>query len=162
MAAICGRVFGVGALARFTSERPPTLARAERWAKLELELPLRAVFSTDLSSIDHRGFVFAPELAYQHENLLQTGTQLKLSIGAKFADEELQDYFYEVDDRFATSTRPAFDADFGYLGSRLQLLASRPFGRRFTAFAGGINPWRIQLRTSREVTFRMRLSCSIV
>ncbi len=114
-----------------------TLARAERWAKLELELPLRAVFSTDLSSIDHRGFVFAPELAYQHENLLQTGTQLKLSIGAKFADEELQDYFYEVDDRFETSTRPAFEADFGYLGSRLQLLASRPFGKRFRAFAGG-------------------------
>lgn len=114
-----------------------TLARAQRWAKVELELPVRAVFSTDLSSVDHRGFVFAPVLAYQHENVLQTGTQLKLSIGAKFADEELQDFFYEVDERFATSTRPAFDADFGYLGSRLQLLASRPFGKRFTAFAAG-------------------------
>ena len=114
-----------------------TLARAQRWAKVELELPVRAVFSTDLSSVDHRGFVFAPELAYQHENVLQTGTQLKLSIGAKFADEELQDYFYEVDERFATSTRPAFDADFGYLGSRLQLLATRPFGKRIRGFAGG-------------------------
>ncbi len=114
-----------------------TLARAKRWAKVELELPLRAVFSTDLSSVDHRGFVFAPELAYQHENVLRTGTQLKLSLGAKFADEELQDYFYEVDERFATSARPAFDAGFGYLGSRLQLLASRPFGKRFTVFAAG-------------------------
>lgn len=114
-----------------------TLARAERWAKLELELPLRAVFSTDLSNIRHRGFVFAPELAYQHENVLQTGMQLKLSLGAKFADEELHDYFYEVDERFATATRPAFDADFGYLGSRVQLLAVRPIGNRIRVFAAG-------------------------
>ena len=70
-----------------------TLARAAKWAKIELELPVRAVFSTDFSSIDHQGFLFAPELAYQHENFLESGIQLKLGLGASFADEDLQGLF---------------------------------------------------------------------
>lgn len=111
-----------------------TLARAAKWAKVDLELPLRAVFSTDLGSIDYEGVVAQPALAYQHGNVLETGTQLKLSLSATVADEGLQDYFYEVETRFATPARPAFDADAGYLGSALSLLLRKPLGERFTLF----------------------------
>ncbi len=111
-----------------------TLARAARWAKLDFELPVRVVFSTDLSDLDYRGIVVHPELAYQHDNFLATGTELKLGIGPVFATERLHDYFYQVDNRFATPSRPAFDADAGYLGSELQLAALVPLTDRIRLF----------------------------
>ena len=38
-----------------------TFARAARWARMDLELPVRAVFSTDFSSVEHRGFLIEPQ-----------------------------------------------------------------------------------------------------
>ena len=87
-----------------------TFARAARWAKFDLELPIRAVFSTDFSSLEHRGFLLEPQIAYQHDNFLESGTKLKLGVSSIFADEDLQDYFYQVDAPFVTTTRRAFDA----------------------------------------------------
>ncbi len=114
-----------------------TVARAARWAKIDLELPLRAVFSTDFSSVDHQGFLIEPQLAYQHANLFESGTKLKLGLSLVFADEDLHDFFYQVDPQFVTPNRPAFDAEAGYLGSRLRLSLLRPFGRRLKLFAAG-------------------------
>ncbi|MDP7546496.1 MAG: MipA/OmpV family protein [Alphaproteobacteria bacterium] len=122
-------------LAEFGPRLQWTVARAARWAKIELELPLRAVFSTDFSSVEHQGFLIEPQLAYQHENFLASQTKLKLGFSVVFADEELQDYFYEVEARFATASRPAYDGQGGYLGSRLRLLLLRPFGKRLKLFA---------------------------
>ena len=114
-----------------------TIARAPGGnAKIELELPVRAVFSTDLSDWDYRGIVAAPEIAYQHENFLGQDTQIKLGIGASFATTELTEYFYEVEPRFATASRPVFSADAGYLGFKIQLVAFKSFTSRWRAFAG--------------------------
>lgn len=108
-----------------------TIARAARDARIEFELPLRAAISTDFSkSVDFRGLVLAPELAYQHDNFLDSGTKLKFGLKANFATEKLMDYFYQVDGRFATPTRPAFDAHAGYLGSGAQLTVITPFNER--------------------------------
>jgi outer membrane scaffolding protein for murein synthesis (MipA/OmpV family) len=74
-------------------------------------------------------------LAYQHENLFESGTKLKLGLSVIFADEDLQKYFYQVDAQFVTANRPAFDAEAGYLGSRLRLSLLRPFGKRLKLFA---------------------------
>lgn len=114
-----------------------TVARAAKWAKLDFELPVRAVFSTDLKSIEHQGFLAQPELAYQHGNFLDTGLALKLGVSATFGDAELQDYFYGVDPQFATAQRPAYEADAGYLGSRLQLVLTKPLGPALRVFAAG-------------------------
>jgi outer membrane scaffolding protein for murein synthesis (MipA/OmpV family) len=114
-----------------------TLARAAKWAKLDFELPVRAVFSTDLKSIDYQGFLAQPELAYQHANFLDSGLALKLGVSASFADAELQDYFYGVDPQFATPARPAYEADAGYLGSRLQLVLTKALGPALRIFAAG-------------------------
>lgn len=114
-----------------------TLFRAPRDAKIELELPVRVAFSTDFTDdFDFRGFVFAPELAYQNENFLGGGVELKLSIGSSFATEKLMAYFYEVAPRFATPARPAFSADGGYLGSKLQLLLTKQVNDRVRTFFG--------------------------
>ncbi len=112
------------------------LARAPRGdAKVELELPLRGAFSTDFTSeVDYRGLVFAPEIAYQNDDFLGSGVELKLGAGANFASEELMDYFYEVEPRFATSARPAFDAEAGYLGSKIQLALTKRVSPRVRTF----------------------------
>ena len=113
-----------------------TLARAPRLAKIDFELPLRAVFSTDFCGVDHRGFLVEPQLAYQHGDIFDSGIRLKLGISVIFADEDLQDYFYQVDAPFVTATRRAFDAESGYLGTRMRLLLLRPLGKRFKMFLG--------------------------
>ena len=113
-----------------------TVARAARDAKIDLELPLRAVFSTDLSDLQYRGVTFSPGLAYQNERFFGP-TQIKLGIAAIFATEELMAYFYEVEPRFVTPTRPAFAADAGYLGTQVEMLASRQLFSRVRGFLAG-------------------------
>ena len=121
----------IGPRVQFTVARAPGGS-----AKIDLELPVRAVFSTDLSDWDYRGIVVAPKIAYQHENFLGDNTRIKLGIGASFATTELTEYFYEVEPRFTTTSRPAFSADAGYLGTKIQLVAFKSFTSRWRAFAG--------------------------
>lgn len=111
-----------------------TLLRFGPQAKIGFELPVRAVFSIDLDAVGYRGVVTHPKLAYTHSNLFDTGWQLRVSAGPIFATEALMAYFYDVAPRFATSTRPAFDADAGYLGSEFTLFVRKQLSRRFTLF----------------------------
>ena len=113
-----------------------TIARAARDAKIDLELPLRAVFSTDLSDLHYRGVTFSPALAYQNERFFGP-TEIKLGIAAIFASEELMSYFYEVEPRFATATRRDFPPDAGYLGTQVELLVSRQLFSRVHGFLAG-------------------------
>lgn len=112
-----------------------TLVKAARDAKVDLEIPLRAVFSTDFRSLSARGFNFEPALAYQNVNFLMPRLEVKLSASATFATEDLMDYFYEVPPANVTATRPRFNAKGGYLGSTLNLTFTRPVGRRFRLIA---------------------------
>ncbi|WP_371194442.1 MipA/OmpV family protein [Glaciecola sp. SC05] len=105
--------------------------------RLNLRLQARAVFSTDIKRIDHRGYVFEPELSYQQRGTLFPDTALNLSFSAVFATEDLQDYFYEVDDEFVTANRNAFDATGGYLGSQLSAGLSFPIFENMRGFLGG-------------------------
>ena len=115
-----------------------TILRAARDAKIEFELPVRAAISTDFSSrIDFRGFIMAPELAYQHDDFFQTGTKLKLGLKANFATQKLMDYFYQVDAPFVAAGRSAFDAKGGYLGTGLQLSTITPINDRIKILALG-------------------------
>lgn len=97
------------------------LAHDAMYAKIDFELAVRAVFSTDLSSIAYRGFVSHPELAYTHANFMNTGGQLKVGIGPEFATTRLMDYFYQVQPQFVIPGRPAYEAHGGYLGSELDV-----------------------------------------
>lgn len=112
-----------------------TLVKAARDAKVDLEIPLRAVFSTDFRSLSARGFDFEPTLAYQNVNFLMPQLEVKLSASATFATEDLMDYFYEVPPANVTATRPRFNAKGGYLGSTLNLTLTKPVSRRFRLIA---------------------------
>lgn len=78
---------------------------------------LRAVFSTDFGSISARGFVADIGASVNIDKIAGTRIGMIASFTSTFANEELQDYFYEVKPRFVTDVRPAYDAAGGYLES---------------------------------------------
>lgn len=105
--------------------------------RLNLELPVRAVFSTDLSSIRYRGLTASPELAYERLGLFQEGARFRAGLGPIFATGRLMDYFYRVDPEYVRPGRAAYDADPGYLGTRLQVSYRMPITKTLSLVAGG-------------------------
>lgn len=96
--------------------------------KLSLTLPVRAGFSTDLYSVRHEGWVFAPRLVFQKYDLLPgSGVELGVSAGPVFADSGYNRYYYSVDPAYATATRPAYSAGGGYGGSALTVGMSKQY-----------------------------------
>ena len=122
----------VGPALRLTLWRDPTAPR-----RVNLEVPVRAVFSTDLSSVRHRGFVLSPELAFEQPAFLLPGARLRVGLGPVFATERLHDYFYRVEPRYARPGRPAYEAKGGYLGTRLQFSLRAPVSERISVVGGG-------------------------
>ena len=123
-------LFGIGPQVKFKLINEPDQRR------LNLNLQARAVYSTDLSSVDSRGYVFNPKLSYVQENVTDLDLKVFGSVGPIFATERLMEYFYQVDPEFVTPTRPAFEADAGYLGSNITLGVSKRFNRRFRLLLG--------------------------
>ena len=105
--------------------------------KTELQLPARAVLSTDLGRVDHRGYLFNPKFSYKRQNIFNSSIDMVSSIGSSFATKKLHEYFYRVEPRFATATRTAYEADGGYLGSKITLVLSYGITNRVRAYVGG-------------------------
>lgn len=88
--------------------------------RLSLNLPVRAVFSTDFSSMNHEGWIFSPRINLELDDIIsETGIKLGVSAGPVFADSSYHDYYYSVEQAYATPVRPAYSADGGYSGSTL-------------------------------------------
>lgn len=103
----------------------------------ELQLPVRAVFSTDFGRIDQRGFLFNPKLSHRLNNIFNSSIDMTSSIGSSFATKQLHAFFYQVEPEFATATRPVYEASGGYLGSDLAVGLSYSITNRVRAYAGG-------------------------
>jgi len=86
-------------------------------SRIKARFQARAVFSTDFDRIDNRGYVFEPTITYQQRGVLFKETGLNLSLAFTYASEELQDYFYQVDNKFVSPSRQHYDAQGGYLGA---------------------------------------------
>jgi len=117
---------------RWEAWRDPAARR-----RLTLEVPLRAVFSTDFSQIRYRGFTFAPEVAFEQYGLFRPGSRARISIGPVFGSGRYMDYFYRVEGEFARPGRPAYNAKGGYLGTRAQFSYRLPVTERLSLVAGG-------------------------
>lgn len=106
-------------------------------ARLNARLQARAVFSTDFERIDDRGFVLEPTLSYQQRGVLFKDTGLNASFSLIFGSKKLHDYFYQVDQAFATASRQQFDAKSGYLGAEVSVGVSFPIRENMRGFFGG-------------------------
>lgn len=104
--------------------------------KLNLALPVRAVFSTDFSSLRHEGWVFSPRLVFEKNDLIpKSGLNLGVSAGPMFADSAYHRYFYSVEPVYATAMRPSYNAGSGYSGSTLTIGLDKGFNQLiFNAF----------------------------
>jgi MipA family protein len=90
--------------------------------KLNLTLPFRAVYSTNLSRLHHEGWVFHPRLVFEKPDLIpESGLNLGISAGPILADSAYHRYFYSVERAYATALRPFYDAPGGYSGSTLSI-----------------------------------------
>ncbi|MFT6877243.1 MAG: outer membrane protein [Granulosicoccus sp.] len=105
---------------------------------------IRAVFVTDFEEIDRQGLVAEAGLDINLRNVKGTGIDIGAAIDFTYANEKLQDYFYEVPAQYATPIRPEFDAKGGYLESKLSIVMGfRPhnnvvvFAGAFTGFYDG-------------------------
>ncbi|MGM0633680.1 MAG: MipA/OmpV family protein, partial [Pseudomonadota bacterium] len=76
--------------------------------ELQLSFQTRAVLSTDLKSVDHRGFVVEPMARYRHYGLLTDALDLTVSLRPVWADRTLQGYFHDVPEKDARTNRPTF------------------------------------------------------
>lgn len=124
----------IGPTLRFTLWRGEDEAAPRR---IVLDTPVRAVFSTDWSSVSFRGFTFAPDIAYEHMNFLSPFARLRVSAGVVFGTDRYTDYFYRVAPEFARPDRPAYNSQAGYVGSRLSVSYRVPLSERFSIVAGG-------------------------
>ena len=111
-----------------------TLMRAaDRDAKLDLRLPLRAAFSVQ-SSPRFIGTTFAPNL---NLDLSEVGGAWNVGLltGPVFADRRYNERIYGVDAIYATAQRSAYRASGGYSGWQTLASVSRRFnGAWFGAF----------------------------
>lgn len=96
--------------------------------RLNLSLPVRAVFSTDFSSVRYEGFVFSPRLNYEKGDVIpDTGVRLGISAGPMIANRGYHEYFYRVEPAYATVTRPAYAPSGGYSGSTMTVGLSKKY-----------------------------------
>jgi outer membrane scaffolding protein for murein synthesis (MipA/OmpV family) len=122
----------VGPSLRLTLWRDPAAPQ-----RVNLELPVRAVFTTDFSAVHFRGLTASPELAYERLGVGQPGARFRIGAGPMFATSRLMDYYYEVEPQYARPNRPAYGAEAGYLGTRLQFSYRLPLTERIAVVAGG-------------------------
>lgn len=111
---------------------------------LEVELPYRFVFSTDLEHTENRGFRFQPQIDYRRTvwDRFRVGLSFKLNYGT----EKLNDYFYEVQPSDVRADRERYNAKGGYIGqdTSVSLIYRKyPFlfitGYRISNYHGAVN-----------------------
>jgi MipA family protein len=112
---------------------------ADRRTEVELRLPVRAAFATDLTYVDFAGWIFQPNLNVDVRDAFgMAGWKAGALVGPIFADRRYNQYYYSVDPAFAAPGRPAYNPGGGYAGT--QLIAT--LSRRFPQFwVGGFARW---------------------
>lgn len=105
-------------------------------ATLNISVPVRFVFSTDFAHFQERGWTFNPELQFRHKTLFDPTMAISFSWGFNWATENLHDYFYEVEPKYAQPGRPTYDAKAGYLGSHMSLSLSKALDPNINVFIG--------------------------
>jgi MipA family protein len=104
--------------------------------RMNLTLPIRAIFSTNFKSVSHEGWIISPRINFEKDDIIpQTGLDFGISAGPMFADRGYHEYFYTVDPAYANATRPAYSTGGGYSGSTLTAGLSKGYNQFiFSAF----------------------------
>ena len=98
-------------------------------ARLDLRLPVRTAVTVQ-SSPQSAGWVFSPRVNLDLMGLgaggnVREGWRLGLVAGPMFGDRRQHAYYYDVDQRYARSDRPAYASRGGYAGTQFLVSLSR-------------------------------------
>lgn len=105
--------------------------------QVRFDLPLRAVLSIGGDDfIGFQGLILHPEFKYRVARMFDGPINGQFSLGPIFGLGGINDYFYTVDAKYATATRPAYTAEEGYMGTELGAFFSAPLDERFRLFTG--------------------------
>lgn len=89
------------------------LWKVSKVGSLTLQIPLRFTFETDFKATKFLGLVFEPELRFQKLNFLVPNLSAITSLSVEFFNERVANYYYQVENVYATPGRPAYDAKSG-------------------------------------------------
>jgi len=93
---------------------------------INLEMPYRAVYTTNLQYIDHIGYYSIPYLNYLTRASEKTfGWSSEISLGPQYGSQSFHQHFYGVTTKFVTSERSYYHAKRGYSGTQLALVLSK-------------------------------------
>lgn len=107
--------------------------------RLGLVLPVRAAVELD-GGVRYQGWTFTPRLAWSYRPSNHSDWNLILQAGPMYGSQRYNQYFYSVNDQYATASRPAYHATSGYAGGMAQVALSRRFGDiRIIGFVRGDN-----------------------
>ncbi len=96
--------------------------RNKSLAQVRVGLPLRASFATNFASWNGLGYIFAPTFQIDlYNSFMIDNLNLYFIVTPTYLNQGLAAYFYQVDNRYQTSARPAYDAKAGFLGTELSL-----------------------------------------
>lgn len=99
----------------------------DRQRKIELRLPARYAITAD-SNPESVGWQFTPRLTLDIIDPAKfNGWNLGFLAGPIYGSKKQHDYFYSVDERYATATRNAYDASGGYAGWQILSSLSKRF-----------------------------------
>ena len=96
--------------------------------RFRFALPLRTAFATDFKQTENIGWVFSPYLQLRYFN---AGWESAISAGPTWASEDYNNYFYKVAPQYATASRPSYNAQAGYSGSRITATFSKRYNKLF-------------------------------
>jgi len=107
--------------------------------RLGLVLPVRAAIELE-GGLRYQGWTFTPRLAWSYRPSNHNDWNLIVQAGLMYGSQRYNQYFYSVDDQYATASRPAYQATSGYAGAMAQVALSRRFGDfRIIGFLRGDN-----------------------
>lgn len=123
----------LGTLVEFGPRLKIKLAEPSPNSRVRLELPLRAVIEAR-GGLHRQGATFEPRLAYTLADP-QGRWHIDTALSAVLGNKGINDYFYGVEQQFATPGRPAYAAKSGLMITRLGLGGSYLLHRDWRAFA---------------------------
>lgn len=109
--------------------------------QLDLHLATRYGFSSDIKSWDDRGLQFNPYMSYSLKNIFLEDSLFLLTAGAKWSTRKLMDYYYGVNENFATPSRLKYHAQSGLLEYTVASFIDIPVYKNVHVFLGGIKSY---------------------
>ena len=96
-----------------------------------VELPLRSVLELH-NGIQTQGYTIEPKIHYEIHPY--EGWNFRSSAGLYYGDQQLNQYFYGVPAQYATASRPAYNAQAGWISTRLSFDISKRLGPDIRVF----------------------------